>query len=481
MSLVEDNSLPSKKWNTAFSEGVLSGLLALGDAFIVILSGVAAYWVYVGWSSGNAQIYAIATLLNVVLTVGVFHISGLYNFNMITSPYKQIHKVVIICGVVFMVLILMAFSIKVSSDFSRVWSFSSFIVEVLLICALRGYFFYTIEKLARQGRLIRRLAIIGSGDQAASFSRALEEKMKKNPWIRVAGIFDDSGDRSSEYTGPYPFIGDLEELIRRARDGQIDDIMLALPWSAEDRIMAIMGRMSVLPVNIHLCPDIIGLKFPSNKYSSIGGINCLNVLDKPISNWNFLFKKLEDFIFSSLIIVLILPLLTAIAVAIKLESRGPVLFRQKRYGFNNKIFEIYKFRSMYDGRPPEKGVPQATRDDPRVTKVGKFLRATSLDELPQLFNVLRGTMSLVGPRPHAVEHNEEYAEIIMGYFARHRVRPGITGWAQVNGLRGETETPGKMEARVKHDVEYIENWTLFLDIKILFMTAFVVFGQKTAY
>ena len=305
--------------------------------------------------------------------------------------------------------------------------------------------------------------------------------MEKDPWIRVAGIFDDSGDRSSEYTSPYPLIGDLEELIRRARDGQIDDIMLALPWSAEDRIMEIMGRMSVLPVNIHLCPDIIGLKFPSNKYSSIGGINCLNVLDKPISNWNFLFKKLEDFIFSSLIIVLILPLLTAIAVAIKLESRGPVLFRQKRYGFNNKIFEIYKFRSMYDGRPPEKGVPQATRDDPRVTKVGKFLRATSLDELPQLFNVLKGTMSLVGPRPHAVEHNEEYAEIIMGYFARHRVRPGITGWAQVNGLRGETETPGKMEARVKHDVEYIENWTLFLDIKILFMTAFVVFGQKTAY
>ena len=182
-----------------------------------------------------------------------------------------------------------------------------------------------------------------------------------------------------------------------------------------------------------------------------------------------------------LILVLILPLLVAIATAIKLDSRGPVVFRQKRYGFNNEVFDVYKFRSMYFNRPPEQGVPQAKRNDPRVTRVGKFLRATSLDELPQVFNVLQGVMSLVGPRPHAVAHNEEYAETITGYFARHRVKPGITGWAQVNGWRGETDTHVKMENRVRHDIEYIENWSLFLDLKILFMTAFVVFVQKSAY
>jgi len=168
-------------------------------------------------------------------------------------------------------------------------------------------------------------------------------------------------------------------------------------------------------------------------------------------------------------------------MAIRLDSKGPILYRQPRYGFNNQVFDVYKFRSMYVDRPPETGVPQATRDDPRITRVGRFIRRTSLDELPQLFNVLEGKMSLVGPRPHAVAHNEEYARIIAGYFARHRVKPGITGWAQVNGLRGETDTPEKMAARVRYDVYYIENWSLMFDFIILVRTAIVGFINKNAY
>ena len=208
---------------------------------------------------------------------------------------------------------------------------------------------------------------------------------------------------------------------------------------------------------------------------------CLSVFEKPISDWNYVLKLIEDKLLGSIILLLNLPLLGIIALAIKLDSPGPVLFKQNRYGFNNELFEVFKFRTMFVDRPPEEGVPQATRNDPRVTRVGNFLRRTSLDELPQLFNVIMGTMSLVGPRPHAVEHNEQYDSLIQGYSARHRVKPGITGWAQVNGSRGETDTTEKMLERVRYDVFYIENWSLFLDIRILIMTLFVALSQKNAY
>ena len=207
----------------------------------------------------------------------------------------------------------------------------------------------------------------------------------------------------------------------------------------------------------------------------------LDVVAEPLAGWKFVVKALEDRILSAILLILVAPLMLVISVAIKLESTGPVLFRQGRYGFNNEVFPVYKFRTMRHDRPPEEGAPQARRDDPRVTRVGAFLRRASLDELPQLFNVLQGTMSLVGPRPHPVPLTEEYAAIIDGYFRRHRVKPGITGWAQVNGLRGETEIPEKMEARVEYDIYYIENWSLLFDLQILGMTVYAVCSLKSAY
>jgi exopolysaccharide biosynthesis polyprenyl glycosylphosphotransferase len=192
-------------------------------------------------------------------------------------------------------------------------------------------------------------------------------------------------------------------------------------------------------------------------------------------------KTVEDYLLASLALLLLSPLLILVAVAIKLDSPGPVFFMQPRLGFNNRRFEIYKFRSMYHCEVPEHRVRQASKGDPRVTRVGRFIRRTSIDELPQLLNVLNGTMSLVGPRPHALSHNEEFAEQVRGYFARHRVKPGITGWAQVNGFRGETDTVEKIKARVEHDVYYAENWSLLFDLRILLMTTVVVLFQKTAY
>ena len=201
----------------------------------------------------------------------------------------------------------------------------------------------------------------------------------------------------------------------------------------------------------------------------------------PLTGWHIGVKILEDKILAVLFLLLFAPVLALVALAIRLDSKGPILFRQKRFGYNNQVFEIYKFRSMYYDRPSEDSTPQATRNDPRITRIGRIIRRTSLDELPQLFNVLNGTMSLVGPRPHSVEHNEEYAPLIRSYFARHRVKPGMTGWAQINGLRGETDTLDKMEERVRYDAHYAENGSLIFDLQILFKTIFVLILDRDTY
>ncbi len=465
----------------AFSPSVVSGLVAITDAVIVITVGMAVYMAYVGWNPASLPIYVVATSFNLVLTIGGFYFTGLYGFETITAPHRQAHKILYICTIVFMLLVLVGFALKISAEFSRVWSFASFILEALLIFAARLYFHRLIVQWAHSGRLIRRIAIVGAGDQGARLARELEREKEKNPWLSVTGIYDDRKERSPATIGAYPVRGGLEDLIEDSREARIDDIIVALPWSAEDRLLAILRTIGVLPAQILLSPDLIGHRFLHRGYNRIGDVSYLSVYDKPISDWSYLVKEIEDEILTSVGLVLFLPLMAVIAVAIKLDSRGPVLFRQKRYGFNNELFEVYKFRTMYTGRPPEKGVPQAKRDDSRVTRIGGFLRRTSLDELPQLFNVLQRTMSLVGPRPHAVEHNELYSALITGYFSRHRVKPGITGWAQVNGLRGETDTPDKMAARVKYDVHYIEHWSLLLDLKILAMTPYALIANKNVY
>jgi putative colanic acid biosynthesis UDP-glucose lipid carrier transferase len=206
----------------------------------------------------------------------------------------------------------------------------------------------------------------------------------------------------------------------------------------------------------------------------------VEVMGRPLSGWGGFQKAALDYVLGTILLVVSLPLMLLIAIAIKLDSPGPVLFRQDRYGFVNRVFSCYKFRSMTVSGPSQQTI-QATRDDPRVTRSGRFLRRFSLDELPQLFNVLGGTMSLVGPRPHAVDHNEKYAQLIRGYFARHRVKPGLTGWAQVNGFRGETRTVEAMESRVQYDIQYVENWSLLFDLKILVMTVVVCLTGRNAY
>jgi Undecaprenyl-phosphate glucose phosphotransferase len=284
-----------------------------------------------------------------------------------------------------------------------------------------------------------------------------------------------------DYVGGYPVLGTVNELLAFARRNPIDQIIVALPWDAENRLLAWMKKLRSLPVDVRLCPDMIGFHLPHRQVTHVGGVPMLNVFEKPLAGWNYIVKIMEDRVLAAGILVLIMPLLLVICALIKLDSRGPVLFRQKRYGFNNEVIEVFKFRTMYVDGCDDQAVAQATKQDPRVTRVGRILRRTSLDELPQFLNVLSGTMSIVGPRPHAVAHNEQYSRLIDEYLARHRVKPGITGWAQVNGLRGETETLDKMEQRVRYDLYYIENWSLLFDIRIILRTLFVGFSHPNAY
>jgi len=271
----------------------------------------------------------------------------------------------------------------------------------------------------------------------------------------------------------YPKLGKVVDLIEFARRTAVDLVIVSMPLSAEKRVLDMLTQLWVLPVDIRLSAHMSKLKFTHKAYSYVGDIAVFDMADRPISDWNLIFKWVFDKAVALLALILLSPVMVATAIAIKLESRGPVFFRQNRHGFNNELIKIYKFRSMRTDMLDASASKLVTKDDPRVTKVGKFIRKTSIDELPQLFNVLKGELSIVGPRPHALQakaDNKLYYEAVEGYFARHRVKPGMTGWAQVNGWRGETDTIDKIMQRVNHDLYYIEHWSILLDMYIVMMT-----------
>ena len=265
--------------------------------------------------------------------------------------------------------------------------------------------------------------------------------------------------------------------MKFARNSRLDLLIVSLPVTAEKRLLQLLKKLWVLPVDIRLSAHSNQLRFRPRTYSYIGNVPFIDVTDKPIADWDHVKKWLFDKIAASLALILFAPLMAVIALLIKLDSKGPVLFRQKRQGFNNELIDVYKFRSMYVDHADVDASKLVTKDDPRVTRVGRFLRKTSLDELPQFFNVLKGDLSLVGPRPHALKakaENKLYYDVVDGYFARHRVKPGVTGWAQISGWRGETDTEEKIQRRVEHDLYYIENWSVTFDLYICLMTPFAL-------
>ena len=338
---------------------------------------------------------------------------------------------------------------------------------------------YVVNQLQDNSRLKETMVLVGASDQAYKIIHHMQQTMP--PEIDLIGIFDDRYDRVPEDIEGCKVLGSTDDLISYVRANQIDRIVITLPWSAEERIIFLLRKLRTVPVRIDLCPSGVIWNSSAADVQRVGGIPLVTVANARIGKDTRLVKWIEDITLALILLVFLTPILLIIGLLVRLDSPGPALFRQHRFGFNNEVFTVYKFRSMRTDQPKDTNVVQATRNDPRVTRLGRFLRRSSLDELPQILNVLKGQMSIVGPRPHAVPHNIMYGDIIDEYFARHNVKPGITGWAQVNGFRGETDTEEKMRKRVECDLYYVDNWSLMLDLKIILLTVARIWFQDSAY
>ncbi len=352
-------------------------------------------------------------------------------------------------------------------------------VALVALVALHAVVATAVGQAQRAGWLATRLVLIGAGPQAANLIRRVRQH---DPGVVVVGLFDDRRSRVPAMIEACPVLGTLDDLEPFLRLERVDQIVITLPQHAASRRLVCFEKLRHLPVDVRLSPDLPGLELDGHGMTEVAGVPLLRVFDRPLTGWSRIAKGVEDRLIAALVILLTAPVLLVVALMVRAGSPGPILFRQLRYGFDNEAIEVLKFRTMYVQHDPDPAGEQTTRrDDPRVTPVGRILRRTSLDELPQFFNVLLGQMSIVGPRPHAVAHNERFASLIDGYLSRHRVKPGITGWAQIHGLRGEAETLARMQERVRYDLHYIENWSLLLDLRIILRTMLVGFSHPNAY
>ncbi|MFG6468799.1 undecaprenyl-phosphate glucose phosphotransferase [Roseateles sp. BYS87W] len=322
----------------------------------------------------------------------------------------------------------------------------------------------------------RTAVIVGAGPLGHKVARALRD----SKGVVCLGYFDDRKPDRLHAETTASLLGSLSGLSDYVRQHGVHEVYITLPLGSQPRIVKLLEQVQGTTASLFFVPDVFGISIIQGRLQDMNGVPVVGICETPFTGTNRLVKRLSDIVLASIILVLISPLLAAVAIGVKLSSPGPIIFKQRRNGLDGDEIIVYKFRSM---RALDNGavVKQATKDDPRITRFGAFIRKTSLDELPQFINVLQGRMSIVGPRPHAVAHNEEYRKLIKAYMVRHKVKPGITGWAQVNGLRGETDTLDKMAARVEYDLEYLRNWSLGLDLQIILRTVRLVAFDRHAF
>jgi Undecaprenyl-phosphate glucose phosphotransferase len=468
----------------AFSPIVLAGFVRAAEFAIVLVVGLLIHSAYVRPVHGLGWHYLAATFAIGILSVFAFQAADIYQVQAFRGYEKQYMRLASAWSLVFLVVISASFFTKTGEQFSRVWLGSFYVGGLVTLLLFRRALFLLVRRWTDAGYLTLRTVIVGGGDPGAHLITELRKQ--KNLGLEIVGLFDDrSVNRTGKDCAGQPKLGSVDDLVEFGRRTRVDLVIFSLPISAEGRILEMLKKLWVLPVDIRLAAHSNKLRFRPRSYSYIGNLPVIDVVDRPIADWDVVMKWLFDKIVGGLMLLMLSPVMIAIAIAIKLDSRGPVLFKQKRYGFNNDLIEVYKFRSMKVEAADATASKLVTKDDPRVTRVGRFIRKASLDELPQLFNVVfKGNLSLVGPRPHAVNAKAEerrYDEAVDGYFARHRVKPGLTGWAQVNGWRGETDTHEKIQRRVEHDLYYIENWSVLLDLYILARTPFALLNTENAY
>ena len=455
-----------------FIQWCLDGLVVV--LFLAVLS--------LGYGVPFQNQYLFLAALSFVLTLLVFRATHLYR------PWRGVdflrlgRRVLVAWVIIIGLLLALGFATKTTALFSRGVLLPWIFFTPLVLLGTRLLVYKTLGFFRSSGRNTRTAVVAGAGD----LGRRLAKSLGDFPWlgIRFLGFFDDykSGKMEGLADEPQgrPILGDLDEMVTFVQEYQVNMVYLALPLRAQARLREIIEKLQDTTASVYFAPDIFVFSLFQSSLSDLRGIPLISLWETPFFGANAMMKRIMDVVLAGLFLVGAAPLMLVLALGVKLTSPGPVFFQQRRYGLNGEEILVLKFRTMSvceDG--PE--ITQVKKDDPRLTRFGKFLRRASLDELPQLWNVLQGSMSIVGPRPHAVAHNEFYRQHLPRYMLRHKVRPGITGLAQVNGFRGETETLEKMEQRLAFDLEYLRRWSLWLDMKLICQTLWRTVSDKNAY
>lgn len=475
-----DAWVSDKRFNVSRPKVIFA--VSVYDFLSVSVAGLAA-GALAGAEADNSAWMAVFRLVVVALVVtSLMSREWAYTISALRVPAKQGPRIFKSLMAAFLVF----------SGMSYLGRFSMFtpdeaVIWLLLAGALMMVSRFSVARVlaywTEAGRLVRRTVIVGGGPDGEAVISALEASGQNH--LKILGVFDDrDDDRGSDSYGGYAKLGNFEQLSAFCRNAGVELLIVTVPTAAEDRLLQILKRLFTLQVDIRISALSSKLRFNNSAYTHIGDVPMLAALDRPLTDWDRAIKNIEDRVLGALLFVLAAPVMALVAVAVRLDSKGPILFKQRRFGFNNELIEVYKFRSMYAEQSDATASKLVTKGDPRVTAVGRFIRKTSLDELPQLINVLKGEMSLVGPRPHATQAKADidlYQSVVSGYYARHRMKPGVTGWAQVNGWRGETDTHEKIQRRVELDLAYIDKWSVPFDLYILALTPFALLSTKNAY
>ncbi|MBA7642547.1 MAG: undecaprenyl-phosphate glucose phosphotransferase [Calditrichaeota bacterium] len=458
-------------------------LFAVADIALLALAWVLVYYLRFSFVGGvppenlpPLKEYLFVLVPLVIIWPLVFRLFGLYRPHRLSSIMGETWDIIKLSTIAFIVMLAVLFLVW-SQDYSRSVLIYFYVIGIILLISERWLLREMFHVIRRKGYNTRNALIVGAGN----LGQTVATKIKDNPWtgIEISGYVDDQipvGSVVSEVR----VLGSTDKLAEVIHEHDVDQVFIALPVEQLGKRRAVVDILNDEVVTVRLVPDIYQGITLNASIEDFDGLLLFNLVDTAAYGWNRILKRTVDIILSAVGIAVTFPVMLMITIGIKLTSPGPVLFKQRRYGMDDKVIWIYKFRSMTaldDGDV----IPQATRNDPRLTRFGTFLRRSSLDELPQFFNVLQGRMSIVGPRPHAVAHNEYYRKKIKGYILRHKMKPGITGWAQVNGWRGETDTLEKMEKRIEYDLYYIEHWNIWFDVKIMWLTVWKGFVNKSAY
>ena len=453
----------------------ISTTTRIAEILAITVSMILAHALY---PTGNPSHLTIAALLGTTIYSFAAELTGAYGDLRLRPFIIEARRVLGAWMLTFLSLIVLSWALKFTSDYSRLQIGMWAVFGAGMLVGARWTLRVMLASYRRRGKNQRDALLVGAGALASQWIKT----MRAYPELGLSPVaaFDDDPAKIGGSCEGVPIVGPCDEAVRFANKGHVPMVFITLPLRAEERMHQILGQFLDSPANLYIIPDIFTFQLMNLNAFQVGGTPVIALSASPMSARKEIIERAEDLILGTLALIVASPVMLAIAMGIKLTSPGPVIFRQWRYGLDGREIRIWKFRTMCateDGHQ----FRQATRDDCRTTPLGRLLRRFSLDELPQLFNVLEGSMSLVGPRPHAVAHDESFRSLLPGYMWRLKIKPGITGWAQVNGWRGETDTVEKMEKRVEHDRYYIENWTLSLDIRILLLTLRRGFANDNAF